>query len=59
MSSKTLASIATAFSEEQDAELLAILDLTIFAAAALRSAVSSIIEITLPAPTVWQGLPAS
>src|SRR5512139_2493974 len=50
--------MATAFSEEQDVELLAVLDRMILLAAAGKSAVSSTMETTLPAPTVWQGFPA-
>src|SRR5512136_2320543 len=51
--------MATAFSDEQEAELLAILEVLIFRAAVGMSTVSSTKEMTFPAPTEWAGFPAA
>ena len=49
--------MTTEFSDEQEVELSKILDMRIFSAASLKSAVSSMMTGTFPAPTPMQGVP--
>jgi hypothetical protein len=48
----------SAFSEEQEVALSKVFEALIFSAAAARSAVSSTMTVTLPAPTATAGVPA-